>query len=183
MPFCVQCGNENPENIKFCTKCGKPAAATATGTAPMAAVPATPSLWSYFMKCVTNTSFSGRARRKEYWGFYLFYAIFNIATLVVDNIILEVANVVVIFNDICLMAMFYPFLAASVRRLHDIGQDGGWQAGIFAVLNAGGFVFASGDFPTWFVGICFASIWPFIQLCFDSNPGENKYGPNPKEQA
>ena len=177
MPFCIQCGNENPEAIKFCTKCGKQTTAASTAST----APAAPSLWSYFIKCVTNASFSGRARRREYWGFYLFYAISSIVTLFIDEIVLNVMNEVVIFNDICLMALFYPLLAASVRRLHDIGKDGAWQAGIFAVTGAAAFVFYGGEFPTWAIGLSLASIWPIIQLCFDSNAGENKYGPNPKE--
>jgi len=33
------------------------------------------SLWGYFVKCLKNYAvFSGRARRREFWGFYLFYS-------------------------------------------------------------------------------------------------------------
>lgn len=38
MAFCNSCGKQNPDTVKFCTKCGKPMAggAAATGAAPMA---------------------------------------------------------------------------------------------------------------------------------------------------
>ncbi len=41
------------------------------------------SLWAHFMSCMRRyASFKGRATRKEYWGFYLFYAIFSIPAFV-----------------------------------------------------------------------------------------------------
>ena len=43
--------------------------------------PASTGLWSYFWEGITSNyaNFRGRARRKEYWGFYLFWAIWLIA--------------------------------------------------------------------------------------------------------
>ena len=45
-----------------------------------------------FLSCIKDkyVCFSGRARRREYWMFYLFYMIFYIASAVVGGIILLV---------------------------------------------------------------------------------------------
>lgn len=58
------------------------------------------------------------------------------------------------------IAVFIPSLAVTVRRLHDTGRSGWWLLLMFIPL-----------------------IGPIILLVFlltDSQPGTNKYGPNPK---
>jgi uncharacterized membrane protein YhaH (DUF805 family) len=59
------------------------------------------------------------------------------------------------------LAIILPALAVAVRRLHDIGKSGWWLFITFVPL----------------VG----SIWYLVLLATDSQPGENEYGPNPKE--
>ncbi len=59
------------------------------------------------------------------------------------------------------LAVFVPGLAASVRRLHDVGKSG-WYLLVYLIPIAG-------------------PIWLLVLLCTDSQPGDNKYGPNPKE--
>jgi len=70
------------------------------------------------------------------------------------------------------LAMIIPFLAVSVRRLHDTGKSG-WLLLMFFVL---------GLIPI--VGLI-SGIIQIVIMCQDSDPGPNKYGPNPKfaEQA
>jgi uncharacterized membrane protein YhaH (DUF805 family) len=58
---------------------------------------------------------------------------------------------------ILIIAFLIPLFAIYVRRLHDIGQPGWW-----VLLN--------------FVGL---NIIPFVMTLLDSQPGYNKYGPNP----
>lgn len=58
-----------------------------------------------------------------------------------------------IFNGIYSLATIVPALAVSVRRMHDAGHSGWWI--LVPIVNL---VFA----------------------CTDSQPGDNKYGPNPK---
>lgn len=51
------------------------------------------------------------------------------------------------------LAIIVPFLAAGVRRMHDVGRSGWWI------------------------------LLPFVNLyfaCCDSEPGDNKWGANPK---
>lgn len=61
-----------------------------------------------------------------------------------------------------ILAMLIPSIAVSVRRLHDIGKSG-WMLLIYFIPLIG-------------------SIWLLILFLTDSEPGENKYGPNPKEE-
>lgn len=58
------------------------------------------------------------------------------------------------------LAALLPGLGVFVRRLHDTGRSGWWWLIAFLpVLGA---------------------IVLFVFMCLDSQPGENKYGPNPK---
>ena len=105
--------------------------------------------------------FSGRARRKEYWFFVLFNAIFAIAAMILDNS-LGLAIEDVGYGPIYILyalATIVPGLAVSVRRLHDIGKSG-WYFLLALIPCVGG----------------------IILLVFDlmpGDPGENEYGPDP----
>ena len=126
----------------------------------------------WFLKVVRDnySNFNGRAQRKEYWMFFLFYTIFAIIAMVADNILGTVFTVgegdyaVSIgygwIYVLLMIALFFPTFAVGVRRLHDIGKSGWWFL-IMLIPLAG-------------------SIWFLVLLCKDSNPGDNKYGPSPK---
>ena len=100
--------------------------------------------------------FSGRARRKEYWMFVLFYIIFGIILGIIEGII----GISGILTGLYCLALLIPSIAVSVRRLHDIGRTG------------------------WWVLICLVpivgSIVLLIFILLDSQPGDNQYGPFPK---
>ena len=60
---------------------------------------------------------SGRATRREFWWFYLFFLLLSwFAQMAVG------ANIASVVALVC----FLPGLAAAVRRLHDIGRTGWW---------------------------------------------------------
>ncbi len=119
---------------------------------------------NWYVKVLKNYAvFSGRARRKEYWMFVLFNFIFSVIAIILDNI-LGLAFENVGYGPIYLLyslAVFIPSLAVSVRRLHDIGKSG-W----FILISLIPFI---------------GPIWLLVLMCTDSEPGENDYGPNPKE--
>ncbi|MDA9110883.1 DUF805 domain-containing protein [Bacteroidia bacterium] len=120
------------------------------------------SLFEHFKEVVTQNyaNFEGRARRREYWGFILFYLIFYIGSAVVFSLIDEsLAAIAGIFA----LAMFVPNLAVAVRRLHDVGKSG-WFLLIGLIPLIGG-------------------IWLLVLNCTDSDAGTNEYGPNPKNPA
>lgn len=108
------------------------------------------------------TQFSGRARRKEYWLFALFNLIFLIVAAIFDHLIFGVAiEAIGPLYAIYVLAVIIPGLAVAVRRLHDIGKSG-WYFLINFIPLVGG-------------------IWFLVLMCLDSQPGENRFGPNPKE--
>jgi uncharacterized membrane protein YhaH (DUF805 family) len=75
--------------------------------------------------------FSGRARRKEYWMFVLFYVIFALVAAGIDRAITLQTNhvnrgsVLPVFSCY-IYTMYLPFLTVTVRRLHDTGRSGWW---------------------------------------------------------
>ena len=103
-------------------------------------------------------TFSGRARRSEYWYFFLF----NVIITVIFSTLYSATNSA-IFMDIMRLyslATLVPGLAVSWRRLHDISKSGGYYFFILIPL----------------VGWILLLVW----MCQDSQPGANQYGPNPK---
>tara|TARA_B100001115_G_scaffold183194_1_gene181341 strand:- start:145 stop:510 length:366 start_codon:yes stop_codon:yes gene_type:complete len=106
--------------------------------------------------------FSGRARRKEYWMFFLFNMIFAFVAMFLDNTLGTAGPAGYgVFYGIYALALFIPGLAVFVRRLHDVGKSG-WMFLIAFIPLIG-------------------AIWLTVLLVTDSNPGENQYGANPKE--
>jgi len=118
-------------------------------------------------------TFNGRARRKEYWNFYLFMIISLVVVSIMDFIlgtyIISIPYPVVgeiirsgigILYTLSSLFFIIPTLAVSVRRLHDVGKSGAY---LFVQL-----------IPV--VG----AIWFLILLCTDSDLGVNRYGESPK---
>jgi len=109
--------------------------------------------------------FSGRARRKEYWFFVLFNILISIALSMVD-VMLGTANADTgtgLLGGIYSLAVLIPSIAVLVRRLHDTDRTGWWALiGLIPIIG-------------WIV--------LFVFLVQDSRPGQNQYGPNPKEVA
>ncbi|WP_439135720.1 DUF805 domain-containing protein [Pseudomaricurvus sp.] len=109
--------------------------------------------------------FSGRARRKEYWFFALFNIIASIILAFVDAMFgtFDPTTGVGTLGIIYSLAVLLPAIGVCIRRLHDTGRKGWWL--LLALIPLIGAI----------VLIIF-----FVQ---DSSPGENDYGPNPKEVA
>jgi len=103
--------------------------------------------------------FSGRAGRTEYWMFFLFNFIFSLAASLIGMLTFGILYIVSIAYG---LAVLVPALAVGVRRLHDVGKSG-WYYLVILIPIAG---------PIWFL----------VLMCTDSQPGDNQYGPNPKEQ-
>jgi uncharacterized membrane protein YhaH (DUF805 family) len=109
--------------------------------------------------------FKGRARRKEYWMFFLFNVIFAIVAVVLDNILsitvqgLGYGPIYIVY----VLAVLLPALAVSVRRLHDIGKGGG-----FIFINLIPLV---------------GAIWYLVLMCTKGDVGANQYGDDPKVAA
>lgn len=66
--------------------------------------------------------FSGRASRKEYWAFQLYYFLLMILATILDAVI----GTGIILQIILMLALFLPALAVMIRRLHDADRTGWW---------------------------------------------------------
>ncbi len=102
--------------------------------------------------------FSGRARRSEYWYFVLFNAV---VSGVLSGIAQSQGGIFTALSTVYSLGVLIPSIAVCIRRLHDIGKSGWYLLFILIPL----------------VGAIILIVW----YCKDSMPGENQYGPNPKE--
>lgn len=107
-------------------------------------------------------TFSGRARRSEYWWFCLFSFIVGLAAIIIDMMIGTYSKEfgLGILSGLFCLANFLPGLSLAVRRLHDINRSGWWYLICFIP----------------FVG----SIVMLVFFCLDSTPGVNRFGASPK---
>ncbi len=112
--------------------------------------------FSVYVDVIKNnySNCDGRVTRKEYWSFVL-------ANVIVSFVIGVAAQFIgfPIIGSLYGLAVMMPNICLGVRRLHDTGRKGDWYWIVLTGIGA-------------FVLIFF--------FCLDSQPGENKYGPNPK---
>ena len=175
--FCYDCGAETNITDSFCGKCGA-ALTQAVADDVQDFQGGDFGLWDGFIRCFKKyATFSGRARRKEYWGFMLFTGIFSFVFSWVP-ILAALWNLVTIL----------PCYSATCRRFHDRGYSG-YVLLCLILLPAGCAVVGAS------LGVIMRSSWllilgivvtlvfvviSFVITCLDSQPGANRYGPNPK---
>ncbi len=137
--------------------------------------------------------FSGRARRKEYWFFVLFSTIVSVLITVVD-LLIGTYNPVTgagILGGLYSLAIFIPYIAVTVRRLHDTDKSGWWilmPIGVIAIVGvvAAVLIPLAGESGSpvlvglLSIGSLAAMIIMLVFLVSDSTPGANRYGGNPK---
>lgn len=128
-------------------------------------------MWSYFTRALSANyaNFRGRARRKEYWSFVLFWwlaagAIILIGLLLdsaVGNLDYydEPPVITIILAGIFFLGTILPGLALCIRRQHDIGLSG-WFYLLFLVPYVGSLII-------------------FVFSLIPSQKHDNKWGPVP----
>lgn len=118
----------------------------------------------WYLKVIRDNyvNFEGRARRTEYWMFYLFHVIiiFALAFLMGLSAESDVSFVFLILLIIYALGTFLPSLAVTVRRLHDTNKSG-WFYLISFIPYIGGLIL-------------------LIFMVIDGDTGTNNYGPDPK---
>lgn len=80
-------------------------------------------------------TFSGRARRAEYWWFALFNGLIGLITAILDNVLFrrygmgfpETGPLAALTS----IGLLLPGLAVWCRRLHDVGRSGWWWLLVF----------------------------------------------------
>jgi uncharacterized membrane protein YhaH (DUF805 family) len=98
--------------------------------------------------------FSGRARRKEYWMFFLFNILIALALGLVEGILnLWPESDRSVLASLYELAVFVPALAVGVRRMHDTDRRGWWL--LFPIVN-------------------------LVFLLQGGQRGDNRFGPDPK---
>ena len=137
------------------------------------------SLLTYWGESFTKhyADFSGRARRSEYWGTVLFNGLIQAGLSIILSIVATILfSSIEINGEVTFSPLFFllpdipiyiyglvwllPGLAVAVRRLHDIGKSGWNVLWVFLPI----------------IGWIMLLYW----FCQDSQPGENKWGANPK---
>ncbi|MER8438642.1 DUF805 domain-containing protein [Mesorhizobium sp. M1312] len=106
------------------------------------------SLWSYFWRGLTENyfNFAGRARRKEYWGYLLFWTTALIVVvgvgLFIDDAMGHLDELPAVTVGVCgafVLATIPPWIGLNVRRLHDIGLTG-WLFLVVFIPTIGGLI-------------------------------------------
>jgi uncharacterized membrane protein YhaH (DUF805 family) len=106
--------------------------------------------------------FVGRARRAEFWWFFLINLLITAALAFVDQLTgtLSPEGGYGLLSGIYSLAVLLPTLAVAVRRLHDIGRSGWWLLiGLIPVIG---------------------TIILLALFILDGMPGDNRFGPSPK---
>jgi uncharacterized membrane protein YhaH (DUF805 family) len=86
-------------------------------------VPADPGWTSWYMIVMKKYAvFEGRARRKEYWMFFLC----NFLIGIVLGVIEQATGLQGILSNIYNLAVFIPSIAVGIRRMHDSDHSGWW---------------------------------------------------------
>lgn len=105
--------------------------------------------------------FRGRATRQEFWYFCLFNMFFSFVLLgITPSLERGPVRLASSLAVLCIITTIIPFVAVSIRRLHDTNRSGRWL------------------FIAWI-----PLIGPILLLSFlvqDSDPNKNQYGSNPK---
>jgi uncharacterized membrane protein YhaH (DUF805 family) len=98
------------------------------------------------------TVFTGRARRQEYWMFFLINFAIAFAIGFVTGL-LRLGAVGSALSSLYMLAVLVPSVAVGIRRMHDTDHSGWWL--LVPILN-------------------------LVYACTEGQPGPNQYGPNPK---
>ena len=109
----------------------------------------------YFEVLKKYAVFEGRARRSEYWYFFLFNIIASFLTGILDFSLgtFDEASEIGLLGTVYSLGVLVPSIAVGVRRMHDVGKSG------------------------WFLLI---PIYNLILAVTEGDVGENEYGPDPK---
>ena len=100
------------------------------------------------------TDFEGRARRKEFWMFFLINLIITAILQTIDLTLFGMDNELNPISTIYSLAVLLPYIAVSIRRMHDQNKSG------------------------WYILI---PIYNIVLFATEGDRGENDFGTDPKE--
>lgn len=115
-------------------------------------------MWYWYLVVLFKYAvFEGRSDRTEYWTFILCDSILIFGMMALSAMAPFFWSIFILYR----IAVTVPNIAAAVRRIHDTGRSGWWLLMIFIPV----------------VG----TVATIVFLALDSQPGDNRYGPNPKK--
>jgi len=172
--FCSNCGTKLDDSMKFCTSCGTRLDEDAAAQMPYQqqadnrqtlSTGLEKNLWQYFcLAFMKYAVFNGRARRKEFWSWTLFAALFYTAATIIGNgmglpdigysITGEPWGIHALYLVVALVLLL-PGWSVFVRRYHDYDKRAWW------VL---------------------VPIYGWIIPFFAGTTGQNRFGPDPKQE-
>ena len=115
----------------------------------------------YFKVLKNYVGFRGRARRKEYWMFYLVSIVLTLVLSLLDKMLgFQAAGDEGILTAIYGLLIFLPSWAVQFRRLHDTNRSAWWL--LLLLIPVIG----------WLIILIFN--------CQNGTPGENRFGEDPK---
>jgi uncharacterized membrane protein YhaH (DUF805 family) len=158
MPYCANCGTEISRDATFCSSCGATVGGKSRTPASSSAAGEGNPFDLYYIGVLRKYAvFSGRARRKEYWMFYLFNCLVSLILGFIDGIYQARNGTSMqgmgVLNSIYSLIAFLPTLGVSIRRMHDVNKSG------------------------WFILV---PIYNLILLLTDGTAGDNRFGSDPK---
>ncbi|MEX9251652.1 DUF805 domain-containing protein [Pseudenterobacter timonensis] len=118
----------------------------------------------YFKALRNYVGFRGRARRKEYWMFFLVNIILTFVLTVLDKLLgWERTGGEGVLTTIYGLLVLLPTWAVQFRRLHDTDRSAWWL--LLTLIPIIG----------WLILLAF--------YCQKGNEGENRFGPDPKRES
>lgn len=118
---------------------------------------ASPSLLNNYVSVLKKyNDFNGRARRSEYWYFFLINFAVSQGLNFISILLFNGSTLIGLVNLLFNLAVLVPSVAVAVRRMHDVGKSG-WYALI--------------------------PIYNLILACTEGNNGPNEYGNSPKAKS
>lgn len=119
---------------------------------------------NWYLKAIKDNyaNFQGRARRQEFWMFYLFHIIFIFVFAFLGGMMSAGTDsgIPFILIGVYFLATLIPYIALAVRRLHDTGKSG-WYFLLTLIPYVGGIIM-------------------IVFMAQNGDVGTNKYGPDPK---
>lgn len=110
----------------------------------------------WYLKVLKSyATFEGRARRKEYWMFFLVNFLITIGLLVVDIALFHIHLLSTLYG----LAVLIPSIAVAVRRMHDSDRAGWWLLIMFVPAVG------------WLIVV--------VLLALEGTRGSNRFGPSP----
>jgi uncharacterized membrane protein YhaH (DUF805 family) len=158
MPYCANCGTEISRDAVYCASCGARVGSTSGAPASDSASGEGNPFEVYYIGIFRKYAvFTGRARRKEYWMFYLFNFLVSFILGFIDGLYHgnsgNSMQGIGVLNSIYSLIAFLPSVGVSIRRMHDVNKSG------------------------WFILV---PIYNLILLLTDGTRGDNRFGSDPK---